>query len=148
MPEALGQQFLDFVFRHWLLASAFGLVMILLFVEEWRQAAGRGQTLSSQELTAKINHSQVHIIDLREASAFRDGHIINATHIAAKDIERSAKQLEKMKNQTVVLVDEKGTEALTIARQLIKQGFSEVIALSGGMAAWRKEGMPVVRGKS
>lgn len=145
MTQSLGHQLLEFMMRHWLMVGAFVLVMVWLFVEEFR-AKHAGDQLSPQQLTAKMNHEQVTLIDLRDAQHYRERHILHAKHLPMSDFEKNPAALDKHKKKPIVLVDDRGQHAVKIAHQLRARGFEQVAVLQGGMQRWQQDGMPCKKG--
>ena len=51
--------------------------------------------------------------------------------------------LEKLKAKPILVVCQTGSRSGQAAGSLQKQGFADVVTLSGGMEAWQKAGMPL-----
>ena len=47
----------------------------------------------------------------------------------------------------MILVCARGTQAPALAKKLRSQGFTELLVLAGGMAAWQGCDLPLVKGK-
>jgi rhodanese-related sulfurtransferase len=77
------------------------------------------------------------ILDVREAWEYEAGHIKDAVNISVRSLGSSTlKQIPKEK--PVVTVCEHGVRAEFARKVLEKLGY-RVVALAGGMAAWRAE---------
>ena len=75
------------------------------------------------------------VIDLRDNTAFCAGHIYCAENLSwPAGLKAGAGALDP--SQTVLLVDADGSLAAKAAAWLSSQGFADVRAMSGGMAAW------------
>lgn len=133
----------SFILHHWALSLAFVVVVIAIFVDEYRSKVGGSTGLLPSQLVTKINRETAAVLDIRQADAFRKGHIINAINIPGKDLMANLKKLEKYRNKPLVLVCQSGMEAVKKAALLKKQGFDELYILKGGMDAWKKEGLPL-----
>ena len=72
---------IEFVIKHWPLVSAFVVVCILLFLEETKSQGGRSGQLTAANGTHLINREDAVVIDVRDFSAFREGHIVNTKNI-------------------------------------------------------------------
>ncbi|OGT43085.1 MAG: hypothetical protein A3F13_06380 [Gammaproteobacteria bacterium RIFCSPHIGHO2_12_FULL_40_19] len=131
--------------KHWPLVSAFVIVCILLFIEETRSQGGRSGQLSTVSVTRLINREDAVVIDLRDASAFREGHIVNAKNIPLADFERHQEKLDAYRDRPLILIDAMGTKTGPWVTRLQKAGFQKVSALKGGMDAWKVAGMPVTK---
>lgn len=138
-------QFFEFLINHWILSSLFIILLILLFVEEARTKGAGGIGISVQKLTDLVNKENAVILDIRQSNDFKDGHIINAINIPQDVIDKSMNRIEKYKNKTIILVDTTGQKTMSIVKKLNKSGFSKVHALMGGMNAWQKANMPVIK---
>lgn len=139
--EQLGQ----FITNHWELWLALIAILLLLFANEFISQKNRAKELSASAVVAMINHEDAVVIDLREAEAFRKGHIINSTNTLAQDL--TAERLAKYKNKPLILVCAKGLQTPALAAKLRQQGFSQVMILAGGIASWTAANLPLVKGK-
>lgn len=89
-----------------------------------------------------INKGNVTILDIRELSEFRSGHLRNAIHVPLADLPNRLPKLEKFKSQPVIVVCKNGSRASSAVSQLKNAGFKEVYNLEGGIDAWQQKGMP------
>lgn len=90
-----------------------------------------------------INRRDAVVIDVRGAADYKSGHITNARHIPEGEIEARAKDLEKIKSKPIIVSCARGHRSAGVANRLRKAGFQEVVALSGGIAAWQQANMPL-----
>lgn len=134
-----------FIVHHWILCAAFVIAFIVLVVVEARSKGAGGARLSAQQLTQLINREQALIVDIRDASTFNDGHIVNAINIPVSDLDHNVKRLEKDKQRPIVIVCATGQKSPVVMNKLRKLGFEKVHLLTGGMAAWRNASMPIVK---
>ena len=74
---------------------------------------------------------------------YASGHITNARHIPEKELAQRVKELEKFKSRPLIVACRAGGRAAAAAAVLRKQGFAEVFALRGGIAAWQQASMPL-----
>ena len=95
------------------------------------------------EAVQMINRKDAVIVDVREPGEFKAGHIPNARNIPAGQIKERGKDLEKLKSKPLLLVCQSGSRSAQVSTSLQKEGFGELVALAGGMAAWQQAGMPV-----
>jgi len=75
-------------------------------------------------------------IDVREDVELEFGVIDEAIHIPMQSVPGQLNELEKHKNETVVLICRSGRRSEQIGQFLEQMGFTDVINLSGGMNAW------------
>ncbi|MEX6503902.1 rhodanese-like domain-containing protein [Pseudomonas zhanjiangensis] len=132
---------IEFVTNHYALSGAFVVLLGLLLASELNKG---GKSLSSRELTALINSEQGVVLDVRAQKDYSAGHITGALHIPYEKLASRMAELEKHKSKTLVVVDAMGQHAGSVSRELKKAGF-DVAKLSGGIATWRGDNLPVVK---
>ena len=103
----------------------------------------RGREVGVVEAVQLINRKDAVIVDVRAPNEFKSGHIPHARNIPVDQIKARMKELEKLKNKPLLLVCQTGTGSAQACGGLLKDGFAQIVALSGGMAAWQQAGMPV-----
>lgn len=138
-------QVTQFVMKHWALIGAFIIVAILLVIEEMRVMRGRGQRISVAMAVQLINREEATVIDLREASAFREGHIVNARNIPLVDFDHQQEKLNSLRDRYIILVDAMGLKTSPIAKRLKDAGFTKVVSLKAGVDGWKAASMPIVK---
>lgn len=85
------------------------------------------------------------LVDVREKSEWQVGHAPQAIHIPVSSV--SAK-LDRIKSdRPVLVVCRSGNRSRGVVSTLRKQGFDNVINLSGGMRAWQSAGGSVLDNK-
>jgi len=92
-----------------------------------------------------INHQGALVLDVRQPGEFESGHILNAKLIPLGSIKERIGELEKYRNQSIVVVCRSGNRSGTASFILGKQGFSQVFNLAGGVQAWQKASLPLER---
>jgi rhodanese-related sulfurtransferase len=130
-----------FATTHYVLSVLFVILLALLIFTEARKG---GQSLSNRELTALVNSEQGVVLDIRAQKDFSAGHIVGALNIPYEKITARIAELEKHKAKTVIVVDAMGQHAGTVCRDLKKAGFTAA-KLSGGVASWRGDNLPLVK---
>ena len=141
------QQFLQFAINHWPLVAGFVLVLILISVEEARGNGLAGKRLSTQDATQLINRKEAVVVDLRDANAFRDGHIVGSKNVPIKDIDAQISKWLKHKEKDYILVFAMGQKVQIVMNKLRKAGLMNVHQLGGGINSWKSAGLPLVKGK-
>ncbi len=92
-----------------------------------------------------INHKNALVLDVREDSEYKAGHLLNAKLIPLGKLKERAGELEKYKAQPIVVVCRSGQRSGMACGILGKLGFSEVYNLSGGVTAWQKQNLPLTK---
>jgi len=133
--------FLEFAAQQWILIAALLVVVGLLIAHEARKA---GPALSPQQAINLVNGEGGVFVDLREAKAFQQGHIVDAVHIPAGKLAERSGELQRWREKPVILVCNMGQQAGAASRQLKEAGFSRVYKMSGGMMEWSGQQLPTV----
>lgn len=84
-----------------------------------------------------------HLIDVREPSEFKGGHLPGALNIPLGQI--AARTDEIPQDKPVVLVCATGNRSGMAARTLTKAGYENVYNLQGGTMTWHRRGHKIVR---
>lgn len=86
------------------------------------------------------------LVDVREQGEWDAGHVPKAKHLPLRGLHSSIHRLPQ--DRTIVVVCRSGNRSTRATRVLTKAGF-DAVNLSGGMAAWKAAGLPLVssRGK-
>ena len=136
-----------FVSNHWLLCAAFIVVLLAIFYVEARSAGVSSATsLTPPMVTRAINHEQAVIVDIRDANAFRDGHIVGAINVPMSEWETQQNRLQKYKSKPVIIADAMGQKSQAYVSKLSKAGYEGVKFLNGGINGWRNAKLPLVKG--
>jgi rhodanese-related sulfurtransferase len=98
------------------------------------------------------SRDDVLVVDVRESSAFLEGHLPGAIHVPRGYLEALADpdyghchpELAAARNGVVVLYCDSGTRSALAAVTLQEMGFTEVYNLGGGINVWDAEDKPVV----
>lgn len=111
----------------------------------WPVLTQRGKRASAQAVTLLINRDKATIVDVRDAAEFATGHLPNARNIPLADLDSRIGELDKLKSKSVVVVCQSGARASAAAGKLAKAGFTDVVNLDGGIAAWKTAGLPLAK---
>ncbi|WP_271716049.1 rhodanese-like domain-containing protein [Anaeromicropila herbilytica] len=85
--------------------------------------------ISVKSLEEYINNVNAIIIDLRDYSEYKKGHVPNAVNIELENLSRYRRKLDKYKD--IVLYCDRGSISLLASRELSKLGY-HVINVAGG----------------
>ncbi|WP_137819415.1 rhodanese-like domain-containing protein [Pseudomonas sp. 2FG] len=132
---------IEFATTHYVLSGVFAVLLALLIFTELQKG---GQSLSTRELTALVNGEQGLVLDVRSNKDFASGHIVGALNIPYEKVASRVAELDKHKAKTLIVVDALGQHAGTVSRELKKAGFNAA-KLSGGIASWRGDNLPLVK---
>jgi rhodanese-related sulfurtransferase len=135
------EHLIAFATNHYLITGAFVILLGLLIAYELSKG---GRSLSTRELTALVNSDQGVVIDIRSTKDFAAGHIVGALNFPQDKVLTRTSELQKYKDKTLILVDSMGQQAGSVARELLKSGFTAA-KLSGGVSSWRADNLPLVK---
>lgn len=147
MSQLTMSNFITFVQHHWWMWLALVVVLALVIFEEMRRKLGGTNLLSAQSVVNLINHESGVVLDLRDTSAFKAGHIVDAINIPKQDLEKSFSKIESYKEKPLILVANLEHEATAMAPKLSAKKFTKVYILANGFAAWKNASLPLVKSK-
>jgi rhodanese-related sulfurtransferase len=90
-----------------------------------------------------INHKNALVLDVREEDEFKAGHILNSRLIPLGKLKERIGELEKYKEQPIVVVCRTSVRSGSACGLLGKQGFTQIYSLAGGIMAWQKANLPL-----
>ncbi|MGV3653920.1 MAG: rhodanese-like domain-containing protein [Noviherbaspirillum sp.] len=125
----------------WLIA----LVLVSGGMLLWPALQRRGTKVSLLQATQLINQGKAIILDVRDPSEFSAGHMREARNIPLKELPKRVGELDKFKSKSVIVVCPNGVQSSKATAQLKSAGFGEVYSLSGGLSAWRAQGLPIAK---
>lgn len=136
------EKFFEFIGNHPILVGLFVVLLALFIRNEMRRG---GRSVSPQQLVDMVNREDAVVVDVRERKEYQAGHIVDALNIPSASLESRIDELKKYRERPIVVVCKMGQNAGTSGALLRKQGFENVAKLSGGMAEWRNQNLPVVK---
>lgn len=136
---------IEYTTNHPFLVAAAAILAVLAIVIEVRQRA-RGSSLIAPNDAVRLANGGALILDVRDGKDYEAGHIIEARHVAAKDLPSRADSFKKYKEKPVIVYCESGFASAAAARALRASGFGKVVTLRGGLQNWRQENLPLVKG--
>jgi rhodanese-related sulfurtransferase len=137
------QQALEFISNHPFLIGTFVLLLVLFIRNETKRG---GQSVSAQQLVDMVNRENAVVIDIRDRKEYQAGHIVEAVNVPYSSLEGRLDELKKYRERPIVVTCKMGQNAGAAGTLLRKQGFDKVSRLTGGMAEWRNQNLPVVKG--
>lgn len=113
-----------------------GAALPLAHVPQW----------SVHELRERLAADALQVLDVRLDSEWEAGHIAGATHLMLADLPGQQPELDPTRPTAVVCGS--GYRSSVAASLLKRQGFSEVVNVPGGMAAWEVAEYPTTTNDS
>ncbi|MDB5807989.1 MAG: rhodanese-like protein [Betaproteobacteria bacterium] len=108
-----------------------------------RASAGGVAQVGAVEAVQLMNRRDAVVLDVRDSSEFAAGHIPNARNIPFNELENRLRELEKMKSRPIIVSAPAGPRAAKVCAALQKIGFTDVVALRGGLNAWVEASLPI-----
>jgi rhodanese-related sulfurtransferase len=133
----------EFIVRHWQLATASVVMLIIIFIYEYIVSQKQAKLLSTEQAIDHINNHEAIVIDIRSAELYKQGHIIHSIRSSGADFKLP--KMQRYKDKPVILVCTRGIESNLLATKLPQQGFTRVMILAGGISAWQTANLPLVK---
>lgn len=109
------------------------------------EAAAEVPFISMEEVKNRVaaGANDLIVLDVREKEQFDAGHIPHAKHLSRGQLELRVNEAFPDPTVRIVTYCEVGKISTLAAATLRRMGFTRVLALDGGMKAWREQGFPV-----
>ncbi|WP_276481422.1 rhodanese-like domain-containing protein [Paraflavitalea pollutisoli] len=119
---------------------------ILLFVSGTAVAQNKSEA-DPAAFEKGLQAKDVQLVDVRRPEEFKEGHIKGAVLANWQDDKHFQSQVAKLdKSKPVYLYCLAGVRGNKAASWLVKNGFSHVVNLEGGITAWKEAGKPIEAG--
>ena len=126
------------------LALGSGLMLIWPLL---KRGAGAGVAQASpSEAVMLINRANALVLDVRDEQEFAGGHIADARHIPAAQLEARLNELRRFKDRPLIVNCQGGVRSARACELLRKHEFGKIYNLQGGLNAWIQAKLPVVKG--
>ena len=106
-------------------------------------SAGGIAQVSALEAVQLINRRDAAVLDVRNAEEYAAGHIPNARNIPFGELTDRLREIEKLKSRPLIVNGQAGAHAAKVCGALKKIGFTDVVALRGGLNGWVEASLPV-----
>jgi rhodanese-related sulfurtransferase len=111
-------------------------------VVEYRQKNYRELTIDEAAVIMK-NETPL-LLDVRTRGEYSRGHIAGSVLIPVQELQRRISELEAYQDKDILLYCATGNRSTVASKILIDQGFSRILNMRRGIAAWSRS-YPVVR---
>ncbi|MEJ8545017.1 MBL fold metallo-hydrolase [Brevibacillus borstelensis] len=91
------------------------------------------------EIAKDVESGNVHVIDVRSLSEWKEGHIPNAQHIMLGTLPRRLDEIPK--DKPILMQCRSGARSAIAASILQANGFKQVLNLGGGFLQWQRDGL-------
>jgi rhodanese-related sulfurtransferase len=138
------QRLLEYLTHHPYLSGGAVVIAIMVLVNELRERVQAFAAVSAMQAVQMMNQGAL-VLDVRGREFYDAGHIGEARNVTVADLDAQAESLKKWRDKNVIIYCNSGVSAAGAARSLTKLGFAKVFNLAGGIEAWRKENLPIVK---
>ena len=117
--------------------------ILLLFITGCVSAQNKS-SVNAAEFEKAIQAKDAQVVDVRSPEEYKDGHIKGSVLANWQDqpqFEEKIKSLDK--NKPVYVYCLAGVRSDKAADVLVKNGFTKVVELDGGIKAWKAAGKPL-----
>ncbi len=112
----------------------------------WPMLSRRGtKEVDTRAAIKLINHEDALVLDVRDDSDYAEGHLPNSTHMPTEKIEERWVELKKFTERPIVIIYTSGIRSQHASKVLYKNGFKKVHNLMGGIDAWKRANLPIVK---
>ena len=94
-------------------------------------------------LQEQLENGEIHLVDVREQVEFAGGRVKGASLLPLGELEKRHEELDHSKR--IYVMCRTGRRSAEAQRKLHDLGFTNVVNVSGGIEAWKKEDLPVER---
>ena len=134
--------FAEFVEEQFILFIALGVVTAMLIYSYLGDKMSGYKTVNADE-AVRLYNSDAWVLDVRSDGEFKTGYIGEAEHISSTEINQKLDSIASHKDEPVLVYCQSGMRSAAVARTLVKNGFTQVNNLSGGIMAWKNAGLPI-----
>ncbi len=100
-------------------------------------------SITVDELDDLLRQGSVRVLDVREPSEFRSGHVPGAVNVPTGRLGRQLGSLKRDKPYAVICAS--GSRSRGATSLLLDEGFEGAVSVRGGTGAWARSGRPVRR---
>ena len=95
------------------------------------------------DLEKKMKEQDVLVLDVRQPNEWRAGHIEGAMYLSGAELPKRIPEVPK--GRPLAVICGSGYRSSVSASLLLHEGYPDVTNVLGGMAAWKKAGLPVTK---
>lgn len=139
--------FSEFFEEQFILFIALGVITFMLVYSYVGDKLSGFQTVSADEAVRVFNRD-AYVLDVRSDAEFKTGYIGEAENISSTEVAGQLHKLAKYKDEEILVYCQSGARSAGVAGRLVKEGFTKVYNLRGGVLAWKGAGLPVNLPKS
>ncbi len=128
---------IEFVSNHPVLSVALFIFIYLIISFEVKNLTKKYKVINCNDLVIKINDGNIVILDTRDKSLYKKGHITKA-------INYDSLVEKKLEHDEVVVYDKDEMTSISSAEKISKNTSTKVFYLEGGVQSWIDNNLPLV----
>ena len=128
---------IEFVSNHPVLSVALFIFIYLIVSFEVKNLTKKYKVINCNDLVIKINDGNIIILDTRDKSLYKKGHITKA-------INYDSLVEKKLEHDEVVVYDKDEMTSISSAEKISKNTSTKVFYLEGGVQSWIDNNLPLV----
>ena len=128
---------IEFVSNHPVLSVALFIFIYLIISFEVKNLTKKYKVINCNDLVIKINDGNIIILDTRDKSLYKKGHITKA-------INYDSLVEKKLEHNEVVVYDKDEMTSISSAEKISKNTSTKVFYLEGGVQSWIDNNLPLV----
>lgn len=134
--------FIEFVEEQIFLFIALGVIVMMLIFSYFGDKVSGYRSVNADE-AVRLYNSGAWVLDVRTDAEYKTGYIGEADNISSTEIAKNTEAVAKHKDEDVLVYCQSGMRSASVAKALVKQGFTKVHNLSGGVMSWKNAGLPL-----
>jgi rhodanese-related sulfurtransferase len=135
--------FASFVRENWIPTLTLLLSGAMLVWPLVQRRLGAMKDVDAAEVTLLINRRNAVLLDVRETAELEGGKLPNAVHIPLSQLDSRVQEIAKLSARPIVAYCASGRRTRAAGSALARAGFKDIYGLRGGIAAWKKEQLPL-----
>lgn len=140
-------QIIEFSTNHPILSLSFLSLSGLIVFLEFRNATQKFVSLGPAAAISVINNDDTVLLDVREQNEIGQGMLNDAIHIPLSSLNNRLIELDKFKDNAILVYCRSGNRSGSVCRTLTGRGFEKVYNLVGGIMAWQDAHLPISKSK-
>jgi uncharacterized membrane protein YdjX (TVP38/TMEM64 family)/rhodanese-related sulfurtransferase len=124
---------------------ALALLAVALFIPRLVTRLRRGRDLTVREVQTALHEGRLTLLDVRGPDEFAKVHVAGAVPIPVDDLLADPQRVAEAHSGPLALICRTDRRSAKAQRALARAGVSDARVVQGGMEAWERADLPVVR---
>ncbi len=125
-----------------------GIVILLVALSGCTNPARQPEEAKQIDITVEqgkkmIDGGEVFILDVRTVEEYNDGHVNGSVLIPLADLEKRLNEIPR--DRKILVYCRTGHRSTQASEILVKNGFTQVYNMKGGITDWTKAGYEVIK---